>query len=73
MKIAKPLVASIAAVLLAACASSGNSYATRTAPSTSRIALDVDKVAAVENVASRRNLEVVWFNPPTVRNDVEHH
>lgn len=63
MKLVKPLVVLTAAALLSACASSGTTLASRTAPS-KRIGIDVDKVSQVEKAAFNRNLDVVWVNPP---------
>lgn len=63
MKIAKPLVALIAAASLAACASTGTSYADRPVRS-SPSNIDGAKVALIEKAAYTRGLQVVWVNPP---------
>ncbi|MBB5209494.1 hypothetical protein [Chiayiivirga flava] len=63
MKIARPLVALLAALSLGACASSGNTYAERPVRS-SPSSVDTTKVALVEKAAYQRGLQVVWVNPP---------
>jgi hypothetical protein len=55
------VAATLAAVLLAGCASSGSTLATRDAGYKRTKA---EYVAAVEQLAKRRNVRVLWVNPP---------
>ena len=63
MKFAKPLVATVATVLLAGCATSGDSFAQRS-PRVVDSRYDGVKIAAVEKTAADRGVQVVWFHPP---------
>lgn len=59
----RPFVALVVAVSLCACAGTGTSVATR--PTLS--AVDAQRIAAIEQVAQERGIEVVWVNPPKKR------
>ena len=57
----RTVAAVVAAVMLAGCASSGSSLATR---GEGYKRTDSDYVHAVEELAKRRGVRVVWVNPP---------
>ena len=63
MKVARMLVASAAAMLLAGCASTDAMHAARTPPG-SEIKTDAARMAAVERAAYQRGIQLVWVNPP---------
>ena len=56
-------VLSLSAVGLVACATTDQ--AARMSPETRTIVTDEAYMSAVEQIARRRGLEVVWVNPPT--------
>ena len=56
-------VLSLSAVGLVACATTAQ--AARMSPETRTIVTDEAYMSAVEQIARRRGLEVVWVNPPT--------
>ena len=56
-------VLSLSAVGLVACATTDQ--AARVSPETRTIVTDEAYMSAVEQIARRRGLEVVWVNPPT--------
>lgn len=63
MKIASTLLACVAVLSLAGCASSGNSASLRGASyAPSRV--DAVRIAYVEQVARQKGVQVVWVNPP---------
>jgi len=63
------VVLSLAAVVVAGCASSmeKDSAALTPAAKPGSVVVDAEYMAAVEQVARRRNIGVVWVNPPSKR------
>lgn len=62
-------VVSVAALTLAACATTGESTSYKPAPANSgsetRIVKDDAYMAKVEHLARQRGIHVTWVNPPT--------
>jgi len=61
-------VLSLSAVGLVACATTDQ--AARVSPETRTIVTDEAYMSAVEQIARRRGIEVMWINPPTTAEEL---
>ncbi|MGH8084635.1 MAG: hypothetical protein ACREPV_05105 [Lysobacter sp.] len=61
--LSRAAVLSLSVVGLAACATTGETA--RVSPDTRTIVADEAYISAVEQIARRRGIEVMWVNPPT--------
>lgn len=68
MKASMGLMVAVVAIGLTGCASMrGESGYVAPTPAPSLLDRDVEYISAVEKIAQRRGIEVVWVNPPTKR------